>query len=396
MKKSKIYLLAMMAMPLLSVAGETQGKTTFMSNPLFVILLVAIILLLALIGVLGTTLKNIAKSDYLAEKVKKMQERANSAKSVGLFIFFGLVSANVFGENTTAVTATRNSWLIGGLDYWTFFTMIFIILCEIGVIAVLFLVMKNLLKEEKMPVAAELAAQAKPKEKTLMDKLNASVEIEHEEEIMLTHNYDGIRELDNDLPPWWKYGFYLTVVVAFVYMIHYHVSKTGDLQTEEFNKEVAKGEAEVAAFLKNSASNVDETNVTLLTAESDLNAAKEIFTSICATCHGKQGEGNSIGPNLTDEYWLHGGSLQDVFKTIKYGWPDKGMQSWKDAYSPVQIAQLASFVKSLKGTNPPNAKEKQGELYIEKAAGDSTSVKADSLKIVAPVDTLKKDIVEKK
>jgi cytochrome c oxidase cbb3-type subunit 3 len=241
-----------------------------------------------------------------------------------------------------------------------------------------------------------MAAQPKPKEKTLMDKLNASVEIEHEEEIMLTHNYDGIRELDNNLPPWWKYGFYVTIVFAFAYMIHFHISKTGDLQTAEFNKEVAKGEAEVAEFLKNSASNVDETNVTLLTSESDLNASKEIFTSICATCHGKQGEGNSIGPNLTDEYWLHGGSIQDVFKTIKYGWPDKGMQSWKDAYSPVQIAQLASFVKSLKGTNPPNAKEKQGELYIEKAAGDSTSLKVDSLRMTPPVDTLKKNLVEKK
>lgn len=392
MKKSKIYLLAMMASPFFAMAAETKEKSTYLSNPLFIILLGAIILLLALIAVLGTTLQNIAKSDYLAQKVKKIQEKNNAMKSAGLFILFGLMSSQVFGANAAV---EKKSWLIGGLDYWTFYSMVFIIVSEIGVIAVLFIVMKNLLKEEAVE-AQVVAAQPKPKEKTLMDKLNASVGIEHEEEIMLTHNYDGIRELDNDLPPWWKYGFYLTVVVAFIYMIHYHVSKTGDLQTEEYKKEVAKGDAEVAEFLKNSASNVDETNVTQLTGEADLNAAKEIFTTICATCHGKHGEGNSIGPNLTDDYWLHGGGIKDVFKTIKYGWPDKGMQSWKDAYSPVQIAQLASFVKSLHGTNPPNAKEKQGELYIEKAAGDTSSMKVDSLKVFPPADTLKKNIVDKK
>lgn len=390
MKKSKIYLLALLSAPFLSMAQETtKDKSTYFSNALFVILLAAIILLLALIAVLGTTLKNIAKSDYLEQKVKKLAEKTNNAKNIGVIVMLCLLSADMFGQNAKVA---KNSWLIGGLDYWTFYIMIGIIACEMAVVATLFVVMKNLLKEEETVKGA--VAEVKPKEKTFMDKINASVEIEHEEEIMLTHNYDGIRELDNNLPPWWKYGFYLTIVVAFAYMIHYHVSKTGDLQTEEYNKEVAKGEAEVAQFLKNSASNVDETNVKLLTAESDLNAAKEIFTGICSTCHGKHGEGNSIGPNLTDEYWLHGGALEDVFKTIKYGWPDKGMQSWKDQYSPTQIAQLASFVKSLRGTNPPNAKEKQGELYIDKA--DSSSLKVDSLQIVPPVDSLKKDIVKRK
>jgi cytochrome c oxidase cbb3-type subunit 3 len=107
---------------------------------------------------------------------------------------------------------------------------------------------------------------------------------------------------------------------------------------------------------------VDENSVKLLTAADDLAAGKTVFLTTCFACHGRSGEGG-VGPNLTDEYWLHGGSIQEVFKTIKYGWPDKGMKSWKDDYSPVQIAQIASFVKSLAGTNPANAKPPQGTLF---------------------------------
>ena len=140
---------------------------------------------------------------------------------------------------------------------------------------------------------------------------------------------------------------------------------------------MAQGEAEKAAYLEKAANNVDENTVKLITDKDQLAAAKQIFTTVCAACHTATGAGN-VGPNLTDDYWLHGGSIKDVFKTIKYGWPDKGMKSWKDDYSPVQIAQLASYVKSLHGTNPPNPKAPQGTLYTEeggsggKAAADST------------------------
>jgi cytochrome c oxidase cbb3-type subunit 3 len=101
----------------------------------------------------------------------------------------------------------------------------------------------------------------------------------------------------------------------------------------------------------------------------------------CAPCHGNAGEG-SVGPNLTDDYWLHGGSVQSIFKTIKYGVPEKGMKSWKEDLSPAQMAQVTSYIKSLRGTNPPNPKEHQGVLYIEEesentgAAQDSTAAAA--------------------
>lgn len=92
--------------------------------------------------------------------------------------------------------------------------------------------------------------------------------------------------------------------------------------------------------------------------------AKEIFTTKCFACHGKLGEGGA-GPNLTDNYWLHKGSLNDIFQSIKHGYPDKGMQSWANVYTPKQISYLASYIKTLHGTNPPNAKAPQGDLYID-------------------------------
>ena len=140
---------------------------------------------------------------------------------------------------------------------------------------------------------------------------------------------------------------------------------------------------EIAEFMKTSANNVDESTVKMLTDPSDLNTGKDIFISTCAACHGKFGEG-TVGPNLTDEYWLHGGGVKDIFKTIKYGWPDKGMKSWKEDFSPVQIAQLTSYIRTLKGSNPPKPKDMQGELYIEKdIQADSTSVTTDSTKTIA-------------
>ena len=226
--------------------------------------------------------------------------------------------------------------------------------------------------------------------------LTDAVAVEEEESIMLDHDYDGIRELDNNLPPWWKYGFYLTIVVAVIYLINFHVLGTGDLQLKEYEKEITKAKLEVDEFMKNSASNVDENTVKLLTESSDIEAGKAVFIANCAACHGQLGEG-TVGPNFADDYWIHGGSVQDIFKSIKYGWVEKGMKSWKEDLSPMQISQVTSFIKSLRGTNPPNAKAPQGDLYVEGGAApvsDSTAVAGDSLNV--HVDSLKTAAAVKK
>ena len=102
----------------------------------------------------------------------------------------------------------------------------------------------------------------------------------------------------------------------------------------------------------------------------------------CIACHGKDGEG-TIGPNLVDDYWLHKGGIKDIFKTIKYGYPEKGMKSWQQDLPAKSINEVASYIKSLRGTNPPNAKEKQGDLYTEENLNDSTkTIVKDSTEVV--------------
>jgi len=215
------------------------------------------------------------------------------------------------------------------------------------------------------------------------DKLNSFRPMKEEAKIDLGHNYDGIRELDNRLPPWWLYGFYVTIVFAGIYLWRYHVSHTAPLSGEEYAIAMAKAEAEKEAYLKKSANNVDENTVVLLTDASALAAGKNVFATNCAACHLTDG-GGSVGPNLTDDYWLHGGSVKDIFKTVKYGVPEKGMRSWKEDLSPMQISQVTSYIKSLKGTKPANPKEPQGSLFEESApegaAADSAKPKIAALR----------------
>jgi cytochrome c oxidase cbb3-type subunit III len=190
--------------------------------------------------------------------------------------------------------------------------------------------------------------------------LTDSVPIEKEEEIAFHHEYDGIRELDNNLPPWWIYMFYATIVFAFIYMGYYHLSDSSDLQIAEYDKEMAQAE-------KLMASRMNENTVTFVTDKALLEEGKKIFIENCAACHGKEGQGG-IGPNLVDPYWMHGGGIRNVFKTIKNGVPGKSMKAWQNDFSPKQIQGIASYIITLQGTKPANAKEPQGELYEDKVA----------------------------
>ncbi|HEY3386434.1 MAG TPA: cbb3-type cytochrome c oxidase N-terminal domain-containing protein, partial [Saprospiraceae bacterium] len=197
--------------------------------------------------------------------------------------------------------------------------------------------------------------------------------IEEEHQLDTGHSYDGIRELDNVIPPWFTTAFLLTIVFAIGYIYRYHFAKSAPMQIEEYEIAVAKANLEHDEYLKTQASNIDESNVALMTG-AELEAGKKTFVMLCAACHKSDG-GGLVGPNLCDDYWIHGGSLQSVFKTIKYGVPDKGMISWKEQLTPNQMAQVANYILTLKGTNPPDAKDKQGELYVAEAAtaGDTTA-----------------------
>src|SRR5690606_11672795 len=142
-------------------------------------------------------------------------------------------------------------------------------------------------------------------------------------------------------------------------------------QIEEFQIEMAQAEKEKAQYLATQDEMVDETTVTLLLDPSDLEAGKKLFNTNCVLCH-MEDMGGGIGPNLVDEYWIHGGSVKDVFSVIKYGVREKGMVPWKDDLSPKQIAQVASYILSMQGTTPANPKEPQGELYKEEKSQETS------------------------
>jgi cytochrome c oxidase cbb3-type subunit 3 len=381
MKQANKYiplLLALLFLPLIHQAqdGSASGNSTYFSNALFNTLLVVILVLMIVIVTLGQVLRNIAQSDIILNRLK---EKKNGAGKAALLLF-GLS----FYQAGAQTSSPSDAWLIGGIDSIVFFFMLAVILVEALVIKILYSQILGWIGVDK-PLRKPSVAE-KPKSKSILETLNASVAIEKEEDIMLGHEYDGIRELDNDLPPWWKYGFYLTILVSVVYMIHFHVTRTGDLQDVEYEKSIALAKREVEAYMKTAASNVDETTVRQLEG-ADLASGKDLFIANCAACHGKEGQG-TVGPNLADDYWMHGGGLADIFKSIKYGWVDNGMKAWKEDLSPMQIAQISSFIRTLKGTNPAGGKEAQGDLYHEEAAvSDSSLVKTDSLSL--PADTLK-------
>lgn len=214
-----------------------------------------------------------------------------------------------------------------------------------------------------------------------MKRWTKAVPVEREHDVMLDHNYDGIRELDNSLPPWWVAMFYVTILFAGVYMTYYHFTDYGASSTEQYEMEMEQAEEAKKAYLASQANLVDESNAEMITAEDQLAIGEASFIAKCAACHGQLGEGG-VGPNLTDQYWLHGGDIKDVFKTIKYGVPEKGMIAWQAQMGPAEMLQVASFIKTLEDTNPPNAKEPQGEIYQQAANMESDSTATDENKMI--------------
>lgn len=253
-------------------------------------------------------------------------------------------------------------------------------------------------KKEGRPTAeeeAEIATEEPGFVDKLLQKLQDIKPIEEEAEIDLDHDYDGIRELDNNLPPWWLYGFYITIIFAVIYLLRYHVFQNAPLPLEEYEIEMAEAEEVRQEYLKTAANMVDETSVTMIAEGPRLEAGAAIYKANCAVCHAADG-GGGVGPNLTDNFWLHGGDIKDVFSTVKYGIPAKGMISWKEQLNPAQMQNVSSYILTLVGTDPANPKEPQGELYMPQAeeipaensavpeepediteAGDSTAVAAN-------------------
>ncbi|MBY0425585.1 MAG: c-type cytochrome [Cytophagales bacterium] len=198
-----------------------------------------------------------------------------------------------------------------------------------------------------------------------------------EKQLLMDHDFDGIYELNNPTPPWFMGLFYITIVFGFIYIGVYHVMGDGNIMETEYKEEVLAAEKTHEEYMKKFANSINEDNVKALADAKGLEAGALIYKQNCVACHGEKGEGK-VGPNLTDEYWLHGGSIKNIFHTVTEGVPSKGMISWKKQLNPLQVQQVSSYIMTLIGTKPANAKEPQGEIYSPDAEIKATPVSTDS------------------
>ncbi|MDP1842925.1 MAG: cbb3-type cytochrome c oxidase N-terminal domain-containing protein [Sediminibacterium sp.] len=350
-----------------AAAAPAAAKDVFYDSTFAYTLLGVTVLLAAVIYVLGNVF-------ILAIRNKIAEEKKNGTinKALSLLIIFSVSSIALTAQTTAPVDPNASTVVSENVMY-----MIGTVLAlEILIIFYFaFSISTFLKKEAAVAEEAKGAVPVAPVEKIpWFDRLYNRNTQEDIVKLDLGHDYDGIKELDNNIPIWWLYGAALSVVFAVVYLYSYHVAESRPLQQQELQIEQEIAAVKQAAYLEKSANNVDEKTVVMQDA-AGIAAGKALFIKpgACATCHAENGGAivngaPGIGPNLTDDYWIHKGDIKSIFYSIKYGWPEKGMKSWKEDYSPIQMAQLASYVKSLVGTNPTPAKEKQGVLFVEESA----------------------------
>ena len=370
--KNKIILAIisiLFASPVWAVSTEAPDKNWYMDDVTFWILI-------AVAAILFYVIYALTEVVIWSGKKKVDDKNKPSANLILLLIGAGLlvVPNDVLAQATSLApveTAKESIWTS------VYLPLYILIAIEICTIAYLTLMLVQLSRKEKLQAAPGV------KYETWLartwTKWNYKVPIEREDEMILSdHEYDGIQELDNGMPPWLQYIFIGTIIFAIVYLWKYDIGN-GLRQEEEYVIEVEKAKIELAAYLESASANYDENSVILSTDPSVLSNGKNTFTQYCVTCHGNFGEGN-VGPNFTDDYWIHGGKINDLFRTVSEGVPSKGMASWKEILTAKQMFEVSNYIKSLHGTNPPNPKAPQGNLYTE-GAGDSGVIILDSLSV---------------
>lgn len=325
---------------------------------LFYWLLVLTVVLLITIIIISASTSTLLKSDFFKKKLSEMQSKNSTLLVVIIGMVAWIINSNVgmaFTFNGPGVAEEGQPWLlIENVDLYMVLTIDLVLL---GVVLYLKRMFKQFIQMIQPPKEVVIK---EPVTSKINQLLTNAVPIEEEHTILMNHEYDGIQELDNNLPTWWVWGFYATIIFAIIYIFNYHILGTSDLQLAEYNKEMVTKQKEVDAYLSKMAMNVDENTAVLLTDDKDLSVGKTLFDANCIACHLQDGSG-SIGPNLTDKNWIYGYNIKDLFKTVKMG-TSNGMPEHNSKLNPVQIQQVTSFVLSMpekKGKDP------EGELIEE-------------------------------
>lgn len=362
-----------------ATSGTSSSGFVFDVNTALALL---VIFLFFVIALLAFTLRSSMELYRNRMEEKKQYESSNTGKIIPMIIMFlFLGSISVMAQTTGATDAPAQGMFTDNrlLRYLLFF----IILLELIAIWVMVRWIRFFTGIEEMRKVKGKSVGFSVVFSNWWNKVNKFKPIEKEHSLDMGHSFDGIRELDNATPPWFTVSFLATILFAVVYLWRFHAAANpAPDQYQEYENQVAEAKLVQDAYMKAQGGQVDENTVKML-GGADVEAGQKLFTANCLACHGDKGQGG-VGPNLTDDYWLHGGTINNIFRTITVGVVEKGMQSWKDVFSPMQIAQLASYIKSIHGTNPPGAKEPQGDLFKEQApAADSTTAKPDSSAVAA-------------
>ncbi len=368
MKKTAIFSVALASLaPASAMAQDSGNSFAFMiEGPNMALSLMALVQIIAIIAAAGV-LRRLTSNASAFTKLRKLAESQEVKAVIVALICFGsagsLMAQGAEVPKYPEFLRDDNTILLIALNVLLLFVFLYIISTIRGVIGML------MPPAEKAPTVAEESEEVGA---GIMAALTDAVPVEQEHEILMDHEYDGIRELDNNLPPWWVWMFYVTIIFSVVYMAWYHVLPYSKDQHEEYVAELLQAEEEKAAYIAMRGEMVDETNVEFLEDAADLKVGRKIFMEHCQACHAADG-GGGVGPNLTDEYWIHGGSMKEVFSVVKYGVPTKGMVAWSNILRPKEMAQVSSYILSLQGTTPAAPKEPQGEKYVPEADPEAAS-----------------------
>ncbi len=315
-----------------------------------------------------------------------------------LFMALGILPSTVIAQEAEA--STKSMWntdpLMGSVLVLVALVMVLVL---ITMVVMINLAKLMLTEAEKAKAQAEGREYVEPigilegiwlkmKRTFITGKLYS--EKEERESMMLDHNYDGIQEMDYGMPPWLTYFFLITVGFGVIYMLNIYAFGIIPSQENEYIAEVAMAEAAIEEWRAGQANLVDENSVEFSEEKAHLDAGMAIFMKDCKVCHGEFGQGG-VGPNFTDEYWIHGGGIKDIFKTIKYGVPEKGMISWQNQLTPADMSAVASYIYIMQGTTPPAAdskgvpvvlKEPQGEIFAREGEAE-TATPEESMEVEA-------------
>jgi cytochrome c oxidase cbb3-type subunit III len=273
------------------------------------------------------------------------------------FLFSLLIKAGIVHADTPADGMNTP---MSGNELVLVLIMLLFIMVMLVVAFVLFNISLALKKMLPTQTGVDAEYEKDMNERSFWQKIAGLRPMKYEQSMMMEHAYDGILEIDNPIPGWFMTLFYGSIVVAVTYIFAYHVVGDGQIMTTEYKEQMAEGEAIKEAFMKKFANSINENNVVVLKEPKAIDEGKKLFTQNCVACHAADG-GGGVGPNLTDEFWIHGGNVKAIYHTISEGVAEKGMISWKKSLNPLQIQQLASYIFTLKGTKPAKPKEPQGE-----------------------------------